>query len=99
MRISEDLASRALRLFARDDAATYTEPLALQLFPVTESREQGKMRDSADIKIVNGDKDPSFFYAMYAAAKLGIAWNVPRNSVGIDWNAIAGKASNIVGVI
>ena len=75
--------------FARDDAATYTEPLALQLFPVTESREQGKMRDSADIKIVNGDKDPSFFYAMYAAAKLGIAWNVPRNGVGIDWSAIA----------
>ena len=27
--------------------------------------------DSAGVQILNGDKDPSFFYAAYAAAKLG----------------------------
>ena len=61
--------------FARDDAATYTEPLAFQLFPATENRDQAqgnwKKLSSAGVQILNGDKDPSFFYAAYAAAKLG----------------------------
>ena len=84
--------------FARDDAATYTEPLAFQLFPATENRDQGNWKkfESAGVQILNGDKDPSFFYAAYAAAKLGRArraafsanweltsanWNCPRRGM------------------
>ena len=82
--------------FARDDAATYTEPLAFQLFPATENRGTGnwKRLDSAGVQILNGDKDPSFFYAAYAAAKLGPSTpSSVLSKLGIDWNAITGHGA------
>ena len=84
--------------FARDDAATYTEPLAFQLFPATENRDQAqgnwKKLNSAGVQILNGDKDPSFFYAAYAAAKLGPSTpSSVLSKLGIDWNAITGHGA------
>ena len=85
-------------IFARDDAATYTEPLAFQLFPATENRDQHqgnwKQFESAGVQILNGDKDPSFFYAAYAAAKLGPSTpSSVLSKLGIDWNAITGHGA------